>query len=79
MAITQRRLVEVIREQCSAVESRTPTYHSDLQETVAELIAAERDHLVRSTAIQQRVTDLCERLGDGLWHVAATGDAAETR
>ncbi|MBA4157578.1 MAG: hypothetical protein H0X65_08895 [Gemmatimonadetes bacterium] len=80
MAITQRRLVEVIREQCAAVESRMEGYRAELEDTVAELIGAERDHLVRSTAIQQKVTELCQRLGDQLWQSQVrAGDAQEAQ
>jgi len=70
MAITQRRLIEVIREQCGMIEERVPGYLGELAETVADIMVAERDHSVRATAIQNQVTDHLERLGDTLWRSA---------
>lgn len=67
MAITQRRLIEVIRQQCASVDERVPGYLAELENAVADVMVAERDHSVRATAIQQQITDHLEALGDFLW------------
>lgn len=67
MAITQRRLVEVIREQCASVGERVPGYRSELESAIADVMVAEREHAARATAIQQQVTERLQSLGDVLW------------
>jgi hypothetical protein len=67
MAITQRRLIDVIREQCSLIDERVPGYQAELADAVADIMVSERDHSVRATAIQHQVTEHLEHLGDFLW------------
>lgn len=66
MPINQRRLVEVFRETCAEVPERFPGYRDVLLEAVADVMTAEREHSIRHTQIQQKVSDVCDRLGDSL-------------
>ncbi len=74
MAVAPRRLIEVFRKQCEAVPDRVPNYRAELLTTVADVMAAEREHMLRATQIQQRITDFCARLGD---FIGAEGRLAE--
>lgn len=64
MAITQQKLLGVIKAECQNVEDRGLGYRSELLAAIADIVKAEREHSVRATLIQQQVVDICERLGD---------------
>jgi len=64
MAVAPGRLLEVFKRQCDAVPERVPEYRGELLTTVADVMAAEREHMFRATQVQQRVTEYCARLGD---------------
>lgn len=66
MAIAQRLLVEVIKQECRQAPERVSGYRQELLIAVGDILLAERQHAVRATQIQQQVEDLCERLGDYL-------------
>ncbi|MBI2918287.1 MAG: hypothetical protein HYY01_09860 [Chloroflexi bacterium] len=66
MPVNQRRFVEVFRETCAEVPERFPGYRHVLLEAVADVMTAEREHSIRHTQIQQKVSDVCDRLGDSL-------------
>ena len=56
-------LIEVLKEELSKIETRYPSYHNDLLETLAKIIAHEREHQVSSTTVKRNVTDSIEALG----------------
>jgi hypothetical protein len=64
MAVDPRRLLAVFKKQCEDIPERVPKYRDELLVTIADVIAAEREHMLRATQVQQRITDFCARLGD---------------
>lgn len=66
MPVNQRRLIEVFKKTCAEVPERFPGYRDVLLEAVADVMIAEREHSIRHTQIQQKVSDVCDRLGDSL-------------
>ena len=77
MAVSQAKLISVIRGQLEKVPERAPEYRSALLETVADIIREEQQNQIRSTQIQRKVTDLCEALGEII--VRAGADSAGER
>ena len=63
MPISDRKVVGIILEAVDESQERCPGYLGVLQETVVDIITAERQHRVRSTNIQQQVSDKCNVAG----------------
>ena len=64
MAVDPKLLLEAVKSQCAEIPERCEGYRDALLETVADVVAAEREHSVKATQIQKSVTAFCERLGD---------------
>ena len=62
----QDKILAILKDECAQIPERTPAYRPELLETLADIVRAEREHLIRSTEIQKQVTAFCERLGDSL-------------
>ncbi len=63
MAATRARLLDAFSKQIRQIEEKCPGYQKELINTIADIVQAERDHEIRSTNIQQKVSDYCSRLG----------------
>ncbi len=63
MAITKTKLLGAFSEQIQQIEERCPGYRKELLSAVADIIQAERLHETHATNIQQKVSDICDRLG----------------
>ena len=66
MPISDRKVVGIILEAIYESQERCRGYHEVLQETVVDIITAERQHRVKSTNIQQQVIDKCNVAGTWL-------------
>lgn len=67
MSATPRdKLIAMIQQRCMEIPERTLGYREELLAVLADIVRAERDHQVRSTDIQIKVTGYCERLGDSM-------------
>ncbi len=82
MSLNDSKVREIIREEVKSIEERCAGYRKVLAETLADIIALERQHQVQATNIQQQIGDKCnaagrwlaDRIEDG--PRAADGDAA---
>ena len=73
------KMLAILREQCGLVPERRDGYRRELVEALADIVHAERDHLIRSTDIQKQVTAYCERLGDFLGGAESGKGSPESR
>lgn len=64
MSVPQRQLIETITQQCERIEERFPKYRKRLLESIAEIVAVERSHMISHTNVVQKIADQCEALGD---------------
>ena len=66
MPISDRKVVGIILDAVNESQERSEGYREVLKETVVDIITAERQHRVRSTNIQQQVSDKCNAAGKWL-------------
>lgn len=70
--MSSKKVISVIKDKCKQAPARAPDYQDELMDKVAEIVWAERQHIIRSTNIQKIVTDYCEVLGEYIYR--KTGD-----
>lgn len=58
-----KRVLEIILEEVGKVDERYPGYRDELKETVAEIIAIERQHKLVSRNVKQDIAAQVNRLG----------------
>jgi len=63
MPLNERRIIQIILEECQAVPDRCKDYQSELISTVSDVIQEERQHRVSGTNIQQKISDKINTLG----------------
>lgn len=66
MPLNDRKIIAIILNECKTIEERCTGYKEELRETITEIIAAERQHRVQGTNIQQKISDKCYAVGDFL-------------
>ena len=66
MPLNQQKIITIILDECKSIEERCAGYKEELVEVITEIIAAERQHRVQNTYIQQRINDKCSAAGDFL-------------
>lgn len=66
MPLNQQKIITIILDESKSIEERCAGYKEELVEVITEIIAAERQHRVQSTYIQQRINDKCSAAGDFL-------------
>jgi hypothetical protein len=59
MPLNERKIIQIILEQCKNLPERCDGYRSAVIETVTDIIQTERMHRVQGTNIQQRINDKC--------------------
>ena len=57
MPANQRKVVDIILQEVHTMDERCEGYHDMLTDTVVEILAAENQHRVRGTNIQQQVAE----------------------
>jgi hypothetical protein len=63
MPLNERKIIQIILEECAAVPDRCKDYREELVNTISDIIQDERQHRVLGTNIQQKVSDKCNTLG----------------
>lgn len=63
MALNERKIANIILNECKNIEERCEGYRQELVEVVAEILAAERQHRIQGTNIQQKINDKCNATG----------------
>ena len=66
MPLNDRKIITIILNECKTIEERCTGYQEELREIIIEIIAAERQHRVQGTNIQQQISDKCYAAGDFL-------------
>ena len=66
MPLNDRKIINIIFNECKSIEERCDGYKEELLEVIAEIITAERQHRVQGTHIQKRITDKCNAAADFL-------------
>ena len=66
MPANQRKVVDIILQEVHTMDERCEGYHEMLTDTVVEILAAENQHRVRGTNIQQQVAEKCNAAGSFL-------------
>ncbi len=63
MPLNEQKVINIILDECKTIEERCEGYREELVEIIADIVAAERQHRVHGTNIQQKVTDKCDATG----------------
>ena len=63
MAYKDEKVVSIILEQMAGIEERCPGYRDEVQNALAEIIQAERQHQFARTNIVSKIGDLVGRVG----------------
>ena len=66
MPLNERKVITIILEECKNIEERCDGYKEMLVGAITEIIAAERQHSVQGTYIQQKINDQCYATGHSL-------------
>ncbi len=66
MPANQRKVVDIILQEIRTINERCEGYHDMLTDTVVEILAAENQHRVKGTNIQQQVSGKCNAAGSFL-------------
>ena len=57
MPLNEIKVLSILIEECRTIEERCPGYTEEINEVLTEVIAAERQHRVERTNIQQKIND----------------------
>ena len=63
MPLNERKIVKIILEKCNEIEERCPGYREELEEVVADIVFAEREHRIKGTYIQKHISERCDTAG----------------
>lgn len=63
MPLNEGKVISIILEECKKIEERCKGYSEELVEVLTDIIAAERQHRVQGTNIQQKINDMCNASG----------------
>lgn len=63
MPLNERKIIEIMLDECKQVEERCPGYRAEIIEVVSDIITAERQHRVQGTNIQQKINEKCNATG----------------
>jgi len=64
--LNDRKIINIILNECKSLEERCDGYREEIRETIVEIITAERQHRVQGTNIQQKINGTCQAVGDFL-------------
>ncbi len=74
-AVTQLHLLRILKLKCeevAAARAGVNGYREELLKHLAEIVAAERSHLVQPTHIQKQVSDKVDTLGQIIYSESAS-------
>ena len=63
MPLNERKIINILLEECKTIEKRCDGYQEELVELISEIIIAERQHRIQGTNIQQKISDRCNAVG----------------
>lgn len=63
MPLNEKKIINIILEECQSVENRCEGYREEIIDVVTDIISAERQHRIQGTNIQQKVNDKCNAAG----------------
>ena len=66
MPLNDRKIINIIFNECKSIEERCDGYKGELLEVITEIIASERQHRVQGTHIQKKINDTCNAAADFL-------------
>ena len=66
MPLNDRKIINIILNECKFIEERCDGYKEELLEVITEIITAERQHRVQGTQIQKKINDKCNAAADFL-------------
>lgn len=66
MPLNDRKIINIILDECKSVEERCDGYKEEIREAIVEIITVERQHRVQGTNIQQKINGKCQAVGDFL-------------
>lgn len=66
MPLNEMKVLSILLDECKTIEERCQGYKEEIVEVVTDIIAAERQHRVERTRIQQQINDRLHAAGDFL-------------
>jgi len=63
MPINERKIINIIFDECKSIEERCQGYREELIELIGDITTTERQHRVQGTNVQQRISDKCNAAG----------------
>ena len=63
MPLNDRKIINIILDECNAIDERCKGYRKELVQVISDIITAERQHRVQGTNVQQRISDKCNSAG----------------
>jgi hypothetical protein len=63
MAYNDKKIVEILLENCKSIESRCPGYREEMQDLLAEVLKLEREHALARMNIAAKIADQVNALG----------------
>lgn len=76
MPLNERKIIEIILEECETVPKRALGYKKVIIDSLADIIQTERQHRVQGTNIQQKISDKCSAAGEFL--AGKRGDSVQS-
>ena len=66
MSYNKQKMVNLILNECEAIEERCDGYRKKVLDAIIEILNAEREHKAQRTSIQKQVNQACHKAGDFL-------------
>ena len=66
MPIENKKVINIILNECKSIEERCDGYKEELLEVIIDIITAERQHREHGTHIQKKINEKCKATGDFL-------------
>jgi hypothetical protein len=63
MAYNDKKIVEILLENCKSIENRCPGYRKEMQYLLAEVLKLEREHALARMNIAAKIADQVNALG----------------
>ena len=79
MAHNDKRIVDILLEQCEAIEERYPGYRAEMKRLVAEVLRLERENSISRIPIAQKIGDQVNTLGMDLHKSDSTRDTERSQ
>jgi len=64
--MAEKKIIQMLLEECDRVEGRCAGYRGEIAETVADIIELENQHKLAAMNIKQKISDQISRVGSDL-------------